>query len=223
MVEGALMFYKGSVASWAAAKPAAETLPPTMRGPGEWLVQPEPKGVGLVIAPWNAPVLLCMLPLMGMVSAGNTCILKPSEVTPASAKLLAELIPKYFPAGEVVVCEGGPDVVQGLIHSRVDHIVFTGGGSVAQKILSAASQHLTPVSLELGGKNPCFIDRAPSDQLESYIAEIVGTKAYFGGMFCQCHDYLLVHEAVFDQVAALVERYIGAQPPIRMVNAGHAR
>eukprot|EP00932_Pfiesteria_piscicida_P009594 SRR837773.20344.p1 GENE.SRR837773.20344~~SRR837773.20344.p1 ORF type:complete len:1022 (+),score=421.96 SRR837773.20344:129-3068(+) len=226
MLKGAVAFYKASLSSWAAAQTKDETLPPFMRTEGTWEVLPEPKGVGLVIAPWNAPVLLCLLPLMGMVAAGNLCVLKPSETTKATSRLIAKLIAKYFPDREVLVAEGGPSMVVELINTPVDHIIFTGGGSIAKKILALAAAHLTPVSLELGGKNPCFVDASSPEQLALYVAEIVGTKSYFGGQFCQAHDYCLVHEKVFDQFVKLLEEKIAALGPRRacqMITPGHAR
>jgi aldehyde dehydrogenase (NAD+) len=227
MVFGAVQYYQALVGKWAAPTPVEETLPPPMRVPeGEWLVVPEPKGVGLVIAPWNAPVLLCVLPLMGMLSAGNLCVLKPSETTPACSRLLAKLIPQYFPCRSVLVAEGGPDVVRELIDTRVDHIVFTGGGEVAKKVLALASKHLTPVSLELGGKNPCFVDKCSAEEMQVYIKEIIGTKAYFGGMFCQAHDFCLVHEDVFDEFVRCVTEAIAAlgdRRSLKMITVQHAK
>merc|ERR1719504_20861 len=115
MLEGALMYYKKNLPAWAAAKAVDESRPDLAQAGGKWEVIPEPKGVGLVIAPWNAPLLLCVLPLMGMLSAGNLCVLKPSETAPACSRLLAKLIPQYFPCRSVLVAEGGPDVVRELI------------------------------------------------------------------------------------------------------------
>mmetsp|Transcript_121362 Transcript_121362/g.387973 ORF Transcript_121362/g.387973 Transcript_121362/m.387973 type:complete len:1046 (+) Transcript_121362:58-3195(+) len=226
MMKSAVAFYKANLSSWAAAQSKDETLPPFLRTEGDWEVVPEPKGVGLVIAPWNAPVLLCLLPLMGMVAAGNLCVLKPSETAKATSRLIAKLITKYFPGREVLVAEGGPEVVVELINTPVDHILFTGGGSIAKKILALAAKHITPVSLELGGKNPCFVDASDAENLALYVAEIVGTKSYFGGQFCQAHDYCLVHEKVFDQFLELLEEKINALGPRRscqMINAGHAQ
>eukprot|EP00927_Polykrikos_kofoidii_P067465 TRINITY_DN62959_c0_g1_i1.p1 TRINITY_DN62959_c0_g1~~TRINITY_DN62959_c0_g1_i1.p1 ORF type:complete len:1059 (-),score=177.93 TRINITY_DN62959_c0_g1_i1:114-3011(-) len=226
MTQGAVGFYKASLEKWASPKSKTETLPPFMQTEGDWEVLPEPKGVGLVIAPWNAPVLLCALPLLGMLAAGNLCVLKPSEAAPHVSRLLARLVPKYFPDRSVVVAEGGPDLVGELMNTPVDHVLFTGGGGVARKILDLAAKHLTPVSLELGGKNPCFVDNAEPEQLALYVAEIVGTKSYFGGQFCQCHDYCLVQEDVFDAFVNAVEAKIeslGESRNCRLINAGHAK
>lgn len=225
MMKGAVGFYKGSLAEWAKPQPKNETLPPFMQTEGSWEVVPEPKGVGLVIAPWNAPVLLCALPLLGMLAAGNLCVLKPSEAAPNTSRLLARLVPKYFPDRSVVVAEGGRETVEALIDAKVDHILFTGGGEIAKKILALAARHLIPCSLELGGKNPCFVDKSTPEQLALYVAEIVGTKSYFGGQFCQAHDYCLVHEEVFDDFVKLVEEKIsalGERRQCRMIHATHA-
>jgi len=225
MTKGAIAYYKACLASWAAPQPKDETLPPFMQTEGDWEVIPEPKGVGLVIAPWNAPVLLCALPALGMLAAGNLCVMKPSEAAPHVSRLLARLVPKYFPDRSLVVAEGGRETVEQLINNPVDHILFTGGGVVAKKIMALASRHLTPVSLELGGKNPVFIDVAEQPDLELYVAEIVGTKFYFGGQFCQAPDYCLVMEDVYDEFVRLVEAKITALGPgrnCRMINSQHA-
>jgi acyl-CoA reductase-like NAD-dependent aldehyde dehydrogenase len=204
MMKGALGFYKGNLAKWMAPTTVADTAP---FGPeGKWEVVPEPKGVGLVISPSNAPVLLCVLPLMGMLAAGNHVVLKPSDQTPRSSRVLARLVVKYFPRREVVVVEGGKEVIESLIATPVDHIVFTGGCKVARAVASLAAKQLTPISLELGGKNPCFVDACASDDLlRTYVAEIVMVKHFFGGQFCQAHDYCLVHEDTFARFLELLE------------------
>jgi len=194
-----------------------------MRTDGSWEVLPEPKGVGLVIAPWNAPVLLCVLPLVGMLAAGNLCVLKPSEAAPATARLIAKLVSQYFADRAVVVAEGGREVVERIIATPVDHILFTGGGEIGRKILALAAPSLTPVSLELGGKNPCFVDASSEDHLRMYAAEIIGTKSYFGGQFCQAHDYCL--DKVFDAFLAILEEKVAAlgdRRKCRMINCRHA-
>jgi aldehyde dehydrogenase (NAD+) len=226
MMKGAGLFYKFSVEKWAAPQKKEETAPAPMQTEGEWEVIPEPKGVGLVIAPWNAPVLLCALPLLGMLSAGNLCVLKPSEAAPKTSRLIARLVQKYFPDRSVVVAEGGKAITEELIDAPPDHIMFTGGGEVARIIAARAARHLTPLSLELGGKNPCFIDASESAQLSTYAKEIIGTKFYFGGQFCQAMDYCLVHEKVFDEFLDLLEKEIvalGDKRQCTMINAAHAR
>jgi len=226
MVKNALAFYKAGVPSWAAAQRPSESLPASLQTEGEWEIVPQPKGVGLVIAPWNAPALLSILPLMGMLAAGNLCVIKPSEGAPTVSRLLARLVSKYFPDRSVVVAEGGKETVEALISTPVEHILFTGGGEVGKKILALAARHLTPVSLELGGKNPCFVDVAERGQLELYAAEIVGTKKYFSGQFCQAQDYCLVCERSFDEfveiLAAKIEA-LGEQRSCQMISAAQAR
>jgi len=196
-----------------------------MQTEGEWEVVPEPKGVGLVIAPWNAPVLLCVLPLLGMLAAGNLCVLKPSEAAPKTSRLIARLVQKYFPDRSVVVAEGGKTITEELIDAAPDHILFTGGCEVGRLIAARAARNLTPVSLELGGKNPCFIAPADSSELSTYAKEIIGTKSYFGGQFCQAMDYCLVHESIFDEFVAVLEKEIdslGDKRNCQMINVGHA-
>eukprot|EP00928_Gymnodinium_smaydae_P020133 TRINITY_DN17784_c0_g2_i1.p1 TRINITY_DN17784_c0_g2~~TRINITY_DN17784_c0_g2_i1.p1 ORF type:complete len:1034 (-),score=181.64 TRINITY_DN17784_c0_g2_i1:301-3402(-) len=229
MMKGAVAFYKASLASWMEAQKLEETLPPFIMREGmqegDWEIVPEPKGVGLVVAPWNAPALLCFLPMMGMLAAGNLCIIKPSEAAPATSRLVARLVAKYFPDRSVIVQEGGREIVEEIINAPVDLVLFTGGGEIAQKISALAAKHLTPVSLELGGKNPCFVDVAETEMLALYAAEIIGTKSYFAGQFCQAHDYLLVHEKVFDEFVKLLEEKITALGDARrkqLINARHA-
>ncbi|CAJ1343476.1 unnamed protein product [Effrenium voratum] len=226
MVKNAIAFYQKHLPDWMAASVRSETLPPFMQTEGTWEVIPEPKGVGLIIAPWNAPALLCILPLMGMLAAGNVCIIKPSEAAPATGRLMARLISRYFPERDVVVVEGGPETVQSLMEESVDHIMFTGGAEVAKRIMAQAAQHLTPLTLELGGKNPCYVDAADGENLAKYAAEIICTKLYFGGQFCQAHDYCLVHEQVFDDFVGKCEEIIqelGPRRAISMVSSAHAK
>jgi len=171
-------------------------------------------------------VLLSVLPLMGMLAAGNLCVLKPSEGAPNTSRLLARLVPKYFPDRSVLVAEGGKEVVEDLINTPVDHILFTGGGEIGKRILALAARHLTPVSLELGGKNPCFVDVAEPEQLVLYAKEIIGLKSFFGGQFCQAQDYCLVSETVFEAFAKELEAQVealGERRKCRMIHAVHAR
>eukprot|EP00002_Diphylleia_rotans_P000821 TRINITY_DN10435_c0_g2_i2.p1 TRINITY_DN10435_c0_g2~~TRINITY_DN10435_c0_g2_i2.p1 ORF type:complete len:230 (-),score=50.76 TRINITY_DN10435_c0_g2_i2:210-899(-) len=116
------------------------------------MIQRQPYGVVLIISPWNYPVQLLLGPLIGAVAAGNTVVLKPSELAPYTANLLTELIPKYLDGNCVKVVNGSVDETQALLKERFDYIFYTGGPRVARNIMAAAAQHLTPVTLELGGK-----------------------------------------------------------------------
>jgi aldehyde dehydrogenase (NAD+) len=119
---------------------------------------PEPYGVSLIIAPWNYPFQLALAPLVGAIAAGNCAIVKPSEYTPKMSALLKKMISETFDEQYVAVVEGGVDVSTELLKLRFDHIFFTGSVPVGKIVMEAASQHLTPVTLELGGKSPAIVD-----------------------------------------------------------------
>ena len=112
----------------------------------------------LLISPWNFPIGLCFRPLVSILAAGNCCLIKPSEVSPHSAKAVQELVERYLPSDAVRVVQGAVDETTALLTLRFDHIFYTGNGFVARIVMKAAAQHLTPTTLELGGKSPCFVD-----------------------------------------------------------------
>lgn len=177
--------------SW--AKPRKTSLPLSQR-PGSAWVQPEPLGVVLVIAPWNYPFQLTISPLVGAIAAGNCAVLKPSELAPATAKVLAKLIAATFDPAYVALVEGGPDTAQALLAEKFDHIFFTGGERVGKLVMQAAAQHLTPVTLELGGKSPCLVE--PDIDVAVAARRIVWGKFLNAGQTCIAPDYLLVQESV---------------------------
>lgn len=139
------------------ARPRRVRTPLAFR-PARALVVPEPLGVVLVLAPWNYPVQILFDPLVGVLAAGNTAVLKPSELAPATSSVIRKLIPRYFPDGSVQVLEGAVPETTELLKQRFDHIVYTGSGSVGRVVMRAAAEHLTPVTLELGGKSPVWFD-----------------------------------------------------------------
>jgi aldehyde dehydrogenase (NAD+) len=197
--------------------------------PGSARVRPEPLGVALIIAPWNYPVLLLLSPLISALAAGNCAVLKPSEMTPATAAALAELVPRYLDGDAVAVVPGGAEASTALLAERFDHIFFTGGGRVGRIVMEAAAKHLTPVTLELGGKSPCVV---AADANPSIAAErIVWGKFLNAGQTCVAPDYVLVERASRDALLqALVEtirRFFGADPKAspdlaRIVSEKHA-
>jgi len=228
MLMGAMGYYLSKVGEWSAPKVLDDTLPAERRGGVEcdWLALSEPKGVVLNIAPWNAPVLLSVLPMLGALAAGNTCVIKPPDSCPATSRLLKEIISNSLSPEAVAVVEGGPDVVNGLIDTGFDHIMFTGGTSIGRLIMARAARTLTPVTLELGGKNPVMIDTMDDAFLAAAIREIVHTKAYFAGEFCQCHDYILVVESMWEKFTmALGEAVeaLGEKRLVRMIHERHYR
>ena len=162
--------------------------------PGRAWVQPEPKGSVLILGPWNYPFQLVMSPLMGAIAAGNCAIVKPSELAPASSRVVTALIQATFDPAYIAVVEGGVDAAQALLAERFDHIFFTGGTAVGRQVMAAAAPHLTPVTLELGGKSPCIV--APDAPLDLTAKRIAWGKFLNAGQTCIAPDYLLVHEAI---------------------------
>ncbi|MBE9158249.1 aldehyde dehydrogenase [Nodosilinea sp. LEGE 06152] len=175
--------------------------------PGSAWVQPEPLGVVLIIGPWNYPFQLIISPLMGAIAAGNCAILKPSELAPATSKVLARLVEATFDPAHVALVEGGVDTAQALLAERFDHVLFTGGERVGKLVMQAAAQHLTPVTLELGGKSPCIVD--VDVNVEVAARRIVWGKFLNAGQTCIAPDYLLVDERVkAELVTALQQRIV---------------
>lgn len=158
----------------------------------------EPLGVSLIIAPWNYPFQLLMNPLVGAISAGCTAILKPSPYTPTVAKVMEELITDTFEESYIGMVQGGRDVNKMLLEQRFDVIFFTGSPSLGKIVMKAASEHLTPVILELGGKSPCIVDK--DADLSTAAKRIAWGKTINAGQTCIAPDYLLVHEQVKDEL-----------------------
>ena len=225
MLMGAMHYYLAMVGSWAAPKVLSDTLPVERRGGVEcdWVRVMEPKGAVLNIAPWNAPVLLSILPCLGALAAGNACVIKPPEATPATSALLAEIVAASVAPEAVTVIQGGPDMSESLIDLGFDHIMFTGGTSIGKLVMARAARTLTPVTLELGGKNPTVIDEMDDGFLAAAVKEIVGTKAYFSGEFCQCHDYCLVLDSMWDRFVDALRAAIEALGEKRIVRLIHRR
>lgn len=182
--------------------------------PGKAWQQAEPLGCVLIISPWNYPLQLCLRPLVNALAAGNTAVLKPSEHAPATANLLGSLIRTTFAAEVVQVVEGDSSVAAALLEHRFDHIVFTGSGRVGQLVLQAAARHLTPVTLELGGKSPALV---LADAAMAVTARrLIWGKGYNAGQTCVAPDYLLVERAAQAPLLAALrqeqQRLYGATP-----------
>ncbi len=167
---------------------------PMMTQPGRSRVQPVPKGVVLIIGAWNYPVELIGSPLVAALAAGNAVVLKPSEVSVRTSAAWAKLLPRYLDGEAVAVVEGDAQVTTTLLAERFDHILYTGNETVGRIVMSAAARHLTPVTLELGGKCPCLVD-ADAD-LAVAAARITWAKFMNAGQTCIAPDYVLVHERV---------------------------
>lgn len=169
-------------------------------------IQYEAKGVVLILAPWNYPFSLLINPLVAAVAAGNCIIAKPSEKTPATAKILDEIINTVFSANEVVVVNGDVSVAQNLLSLPFDHIFFTGSPQVGKKVMEAASKHLTSVTLELGGKSPVIVDR--SADLKIAAQRIAWGKFLNAGQTCVAPDYVYIHSDVHDEFIELLKEQI---------------
>lgn len=149
----------------------------------------DPLGMVLVIAPWNYPLQLLLAPVIGALAAGNCVVAKPSELAPATSRAVAELLPLYVDTGAVAVVEGGVPETTELLAQRFDHIFYTGNGTVGRIVMRAAAEHLTPVTLELGGKSPAFVDRGTD--LAVVAARLASTKFMNAGQTCVAPDYVL--------------------------------
>jgi aldehyde dehydrogenase (NAD+) len=185
----------------------------------------EPKGVCLIIAPWNYPFSLCFGPLVSCLAAGNTAIIKPSEMTPYTSALIAELVSEHFDNDIVTVMEGGAEVSTELLSFPFDHIFFTGSPAVGKIIMKAAAEHLTSVTLELGGKSPTIIDETA--ELKSAASRIAFGKFLNNGQTCIAPDYVLVHEKVKDKfiehLRAEVVKLFGAYGTVDESSTNYAR
>ena len=156
----------------------------------------EPLGVVLIIAPWNYPLLLTLSPLIGALAAGNTAILKPSELAPRTAEVLAALIPVYLDSRAVAVVNGAVAETTELLEQRFDHIFYTGNGRVGRIVMTAAAKHLTPVTLELGGKSPAWVDQTTN--LKQAAKRIVWSKFINTGQTCVAPDYVICTTETLD-------------------------
>ena len=196
--------------------------------PGFGRIYPEPLGVVLIISPWNYPFQLIIAPLVGAIAAGNCAILKPSEIAAHTSKLLAEILPKYFDPPYIAVVEGGVEISQQLLAEKFDHIFFTGGTTIGRKVMEAAAKHLTPVTLELGGKSPCIVDA--DTNIEYTARRITWGKFINAGQTCVAPDYLLVEQSIkqelLDKIQKCIGEFLGEQPATspdyaRIINQKH--
>ena len=172
-------------------------------------VQPDPYGVALIMSPWNYPVLLTLEPLADALAAGNTAILKPSAYAPAVSRVLRQVVERCFPPEYVAVVEGGRQENQDLLKEKFDTIFFTGSQSVGRTVMRAAAEHLTPVTLELGGKSPCIVDETAD--LAVAARRIVFGKYLNCGQTCVAPDYLWCHASVKETLKEAIFREIKAQ------------
>ncbi|MFI7872339.1 aldehyde dehydrogenase family protein [Streptomyces salinarius] len=208
-------------------RPRRAAVPLNMK-PATARIHPEPLGVCLIIAPWNYPLTLTLNPLIGALSAGNAAVVKPSELAPATSALLADLLPRYLEA--VAVIEGAVEETTQLLAQRFDHIFYTGNGTVGRIVAGAAAKSLTPVTLELGGKSPVFIDET-ADMIVT-ARRLAWGKFTNAGQTCVAPDYVLVTQAARDRLLAalpgVITEMFGPDPRTspdygRIVNDRHFR
>ncbi|GGW12874.1 aldehyde dehydrogenase [Streptomyces capoamus] len=214
------------LADWLRPEPAP--VPAHLGADATAWTQYDPLGVVLVIAPWNYPAQLLLAPLVGALASGNAVVAKPSELAPATSAALAELIPAYLDTDAVAVVEGGVPETTALLAERFDHIFYTGNGTVGRIVLRAAAEHLTPVTLELGGKSPVFVDRGTD--LDVVADRLARGKFLNAGQTCVAPDYVLTDPATAPALEAAlvraVEGLFGSDPAVspeygRIVNERH--
>ncbi len=182
--------------------------------PSSSYIYSEPLGVVLIVAPWNYPFALTIQPLIGAIAAGNCAILKPSEHTPHTSKAIAKIINDNFDPSFITAIEGGIETNQALLAEKFEHIFFTGGTAIGRIVMEAAAKHLTPVTLELGGKSPCIVDS--ECDLDVAAKRIVWGKFYNAGQTCVAPDYLLVQKNIkpvlIEKLVACVKNFFGDNP-----------
>ncbi len=188
LVLGSLRETLKNIRKWSRARRVAASL---AHFPSSCRVEADPYGVVLIMSPWNYPVLLCLDPLIAALSAGNCCVVKPSSTTPATSAVLAEMLGSIFPPEYVKVVLGGRENCNALLEEKFDYIFFTGSPNVGHTIMEAAARHLTPVTLELGGKSPCIVDKDCNVKVAA--RRIAFGKILNAGQTCVAPDYLLIH------------------------------
>jgi len=189
--------------SWSKPK---RVKPSMLTFPASDYIYKEPYGVVLVIAPWNYPFILAIEPLMMAIAAGNTVVVKPSELTSNTSKLVTEIIESVFKQEYVASIEGGISVASELLEQRWDYIFFTGSVSVGKIVAQAAAKHLTPTTLELGGKSPCIVDNTIDIKLAS--RRIVWGKFFNAGQTCISPDYIIAHTSVKEKLITCLKTEI---------------
>jgi len=210
---------------WAKPQRVPKTLVTMMDTP---IILQDPYGVVLVIGSWNYPIQLGLIPVSGAIAAGNCVVIKPSEVSPASAKLLEELVPRYLDQDCFHVVTGGPADTQDLLRQRFDYIFFTGSSMIGKLVREAANAHLTPVTLELGGKSPVYIDETADINIAA--RRIIWGKMVNCGQTCIAPDYVLCNQATRDNLVEALRKILpewyGSEPQkspdlCRIVNVRH--
>lgn len=211
MVQAGLSDALGHLRRWSRPK---RVMAPLAQFPSRCRVVPEPYGVSLIISPWNYPVLLCLDPLVAALAAGNCCVVKPSSMSPATSAVLAEMLGSIFPPAYVSVVLGGRESIGALLEQKFDYIFFTGSPKVGHVVMEAAARHLTPLTLELGGKSPCIVDESANVRVAA--RRIAFGKILNAGQTCVAPDYLMIHasrkEEFVAEYRAAVQEMLGEEP-----------
>ena len=211
MVQAGLSDALSHLRRWSCPK---RVMAPLAQFPSRCRVVPEPYGVSLIISPWNYPVLLCLDPLVAALAAGNCCVVKPSSMSPATSAVLAEMLGSIFPPAYVSVVLGGRESIGALLEQKFDYIFFTGSPKVGHVVMEAAARHLTPLTLELGGKSPCIVDESANVRVAA--RRIAFGKILNAGQTCVAPDYLMIHasrkEEFVAEYRAAVQEMLGEEP-----------
>jgi aldehyde dehydrogenase (NAD+) len=209
------------------AKPQKVKTPLSLLGAGSY-VYPEPYGTVLIIGPYNYPMNLIFEPLMGVIAAANCAVIKPSEMSPHVSEVVAKIIKENFAEDFIRVVEGDKEVTEALINAPFDYIFFTGSARVGKIVLEAAAKNLIPVTLELGGKSPCIVDKTAD--INTAAKKIVWGKFSNAGQTCVAPDYLVVHQTVkkplLEAITKYIECFYGKKPEDspdygRIINTAH--
>ncbi|KAI1902876.1 hypothetical protein AGOR_G00020820 [Albula goreensis] len=213
------------LAEWAAPRPVEKNL---LTLSDQVFIQPEPLGVVLIIGAWNYPWAVTIQPLIGAIAAGNAAVVKPSELSENSSRLMKELLPQYLDKEMYPVVTGGVPETQELLRLRFDHIFYTGNSTVGKLVMEAASRHLTPVTLELGGKSPCYIDK--DCDITIACRRITWGKYTNCGQTCIAPDYILcepsLQDRVVEEIRQALQEFYGNDPLtspdyVRIINERH--
>lgn len=225
MVRDELRYFIKHLRKWSQPK---RVLSPLAQFPSKSYIIAEPYGVVLIMAPWNYPFQLCIEPLIGAIGAGNCAIIKPSAYAPATSEVIAQILEKIYPSDYIAVVQGGRKENSELLEHKFDYIFFTGSTAVGKTVMEAASKHLTPISLELGGKSPAIVDK--SADIPLFAKRIAFGKYLNAGQTCVAPDYVLIHESIKDAfVEALriaIKDFFGDNPMLndnlpRIINEKH--
>ena len=179
---------------------------PMVAQPGKSYIQPEPLGTVLIIGAWNYPYQLVIAPLIAAIAAGNCAVIKPSELSPNTSAIIAELVGKYLDKEAFLVVEGGVEETTAVLKQQFDHILYTGGEAVGKIVMRAAAEYLTPVTLELGGKSPCVVEN--SADLKVSAARIAWCKWMNAGQTCVAPDYVIVQENMAEKFISVLRQTI---------------